>query len=80
MAQWLKNLTSNHEIVGSIWVKGSGVAVSCSVGRRCGSDPAWLWLWCRGTSICRGSSPRKGKHTHTQISHYLAYFTGWFVS
>ena len=22
-------------------------AVSCGVGRRCGSDPAWLWLWCR---------------------------------
>ena len=21
--------------------------MSCGVGRRCGSDPAWLWLWCR---------------------------------
>ena len=24
--------------------KGSGVAVTCAVGRRCGSDPALLWL------------------------------------
>ena len=27
--------------------QGSGVAVSCGVGHRHGSDPAWLWLWCR---------------------------------
>ena len=26
---------------------GSGIAVSCGVGCRCGSDPALLWL-CRG--------------------------------
>ena len=26
---------------------GSGVAVSCGVGRRLGLDPALLWLWCR---------------------------------
>ena len=24
-----------------------GVAVSCGVGHRCGSDPAFLWLRCR---------------------------------
>ena len=23
------------------------VAMSCGVGRRCGLDPALLWLWCR---------------------------------
>ena len=46
------NPTRNHEVVGSIpgldqWVKGSSVAVSCGVGRRCGLDPMLLWLWCR---------------------------------
>ena len=29
------------------WVKGSDVAVSYGVGRRCGSDPVLLWLWRR---------------------------------
>ena len=27
--------------------EGSGVAMSCGVGRRRGSDLALLWLWCR---------------------------------
>ena len=27
--------------------KGSGVAVTCVVGQRRGSDPVLLWLWCR---------------------------------
>ena len=26
---------------------GSGIAVSCDVGCRCGSDPKLLWLWRR---------------------------------
>ena len=26
--------------------KGASIAVSYSVGRRCGLDPALLWLWC----------------------------------
>ena len=47
--------------------------MSCGVGRRCGSDPKLLWLWCRlaaeaqiqpenlGTSICQVDGPNKKK-------------------
>ena len=31
--------------------RGSGVAVSCGVGHRCGSDPELLWLWCRPAAV-----------------------------
>ena len=54
MAQWLTNPTRNHEVAGSIpgLVSGlSGVAVSCGVGCRCGSDPELLWLWCRLAAV-----------------------------
>ena len=32
---------------------GSGfdIAVSCTVGQRCGSDPALLRLWCRPAAV-----------------------------
>ena len=30
---------------------GIGIAVSCGVGRRCGSDPTLLWLWCRLAAV-----------------------------
>ena len=44
MAQWLTNLTRDHEVAGSI---PDLVAVSCGVGHQLSSDPGWLWLWCR---------------------------------
>ena len=52
VAQGLVNPTRNHDVAGltpglAQWVKESGVAVSCDAGRRCGSDPTLLWLWCR---------------------------------
>ena len=35
-----------------VLLSGSGsVAVSCSVGRRRGSDPELLWLWCRLAAV-----------------------------
>ena len=39
--------TNIHEDAGSIPSLDSGVAVSCGVCRRGGSDPEWLWLRCR---------------------------------
>ena len=52
VAQWLTNPTRYHEVVGSIpslaqWVKDLVLPMNCGVGRRCGSDPALLWLQLR---------------------------------
>ena len=79
VAQWLTNPTRNHELWFDPWPcsggRGSGVAMNCGAGCRCGSDPTLLWLWCRPaatalirplaweppSSMCHRCSPRKAK-------------------
>ena len=50
------NSTIIHEDMGSIlglthMGLGSGIAVTCDVGGRHGSDAMWLWLWCRLAAV-----------------------------
>ena len=52
----LTNSTSIIEGAGSIpglaqWGKGSGFAMSYSVGYRLSLDPKLLWLWCRPAGV-----------------------------
>ena len=54
MAQWLTNLTSTRTQFRSLALHSGlriRVAVSCGVGRRHGSDPALLGLWCRPVAV-----------------------------
>ena len=58
VAQRLTNPTRIHEDVGltpglAQCVGASGVAVSCGVGCRHGSDLVLLWLWCRLAAIAQ---------------------------
>ena len=55
-SEGLKDPTRIHKAVDLIsglaqWVKGSGVAVSCALDCRCGSDPTLLWLWRRLAAV-----------------------------
>ena len=47
------NLTGIHEDMGL----NPGIALSCGVGRRHGSDPLLLWLWCRLAAAALIESP-----------------------
>ena len=82
------NMTSIHEDAGSIpglaqLGQQSGVAVSCGLRHRCGSDLAWLWcrpaaaapVWPPSlrTSICHRYSPKKKKES-TDSTQALSCF------
>ena len=49
------NPTSVHEDTGSIpdlaQSAKDSIAMSCGVGRRHSSDPAWLWVWYRPAAV-----------------------------
>ena len=52
MAQCVKNPTSIHEDAGlipglTLGYKGSGITISCGIGRRFGLSLVLLWLWYR---------------------------------
>ena len=48
---WLASMSM--QVWSLVWPSGLriGVAMSCGVGRRRGSDPTLLWLWCRPAAI-----------------------------
>ena len=61
----------------------SGVAMSCGVGHRCGSDLMLLWLWCRPAAVAQigplaweppcatGVALKKQKQTNKKTKSYL---------
>ena len=78
MAQWVKNPTSIHENASLIpgltqWVKEAGVAVSCGVDHRCGSNLVLPWLWPAATAPIQPLAwklpyvARAHTHTHTHL-------------
>jgi len=79
-----KNPTSIHEDVCLIiglaqWVKGSGVAVSCGVGRRSSSDSMLLWPWCRwaATGPIWALAWQLSDATHVAIKRKKKMDRGW---
>ena len=59
---------------------GSGIAMSCGIGHRLGSDLVLLWLWCRPAATApiwtlawelQVYPPLKKRHTHTHKSHAM---------
>ena len=87
--EWVKNTTQSLWDWGfNSWPWLSGLRIQycckpCSVGCRCGSDLALLWLWCRrgscssdltpslGTSICCKCGPKKTSqrtNKHTKLT------------
>ena len=59
------NPTRNHEVWSLALLSGLGpsVAMSCGVGRRCDSDLALLWLWCRPAA----TTPIQPLNWHSQM-------------
>ena len=74
----VKTLTSIHEDEGSIpglssVGGGSGVAVSCGVGRRHGLDPVLLWLWWRPAAVALIGPLAWSSESRIQRCHMLWY-------
>ena len=59
--------------------------MSCGVGRKWGSDPAMLWLWCRPAATASieplaweppyavGAAPKRHTHKKDKISPELSF-------
>ena len=64
----------------------SGIAESCGVGCRCGSELALLWLWCRPVATApirplaweppyaEGVALEKDKKTHAHMHVHVCYW------
>ena len=48
---WLASMRIRVQSLASLSVWGSGIAVTCGVDCRHGSDPVWLWLWWRLAAV-----------------------------
>ena len=57
---------------------GSGIAVSCGVGRRRGSDPVLLWLWCRPAAVAP-TGPLAWEPPYAALWHMAVAHGGFLV-